>query len=128
MRMKSAEGSFSSRHLDRNPGLTVFPIGLVQLENLASLRLAGTGLTLLPKNLTLLQQLNTLDASYCQLHTVPSLDTMPHLNTLKLAHNKLTVPPKLWHPERFRTIEWSGNPFCELEEHRNTRPCIPDNA
>ena len=110
-------------HLNHNPALSSFPMEILELKRLTHLRLSRTGISVLPTNLTLLQNLYELDVSSCQLKTLPALDEIPSLTVLNLANNSLTHPPTLFHPERFRMIEWSLNPFCDLPEHRDTLAC-----
>ena len=112
--------------LDYNPQLTTFPMALLQFQRLASLDLSRTGMTYLPANFTLLQSLVEFEMSSCQLKTLPALDQLPLLGLLNLANNSLDHPPLLPRPpETFLMLEWSLNPFCALEMHRDTIACTP---
>ena len=109
-------------YVDHN-SLENFPIGLVNFRKLRNLRLSRTGITSLPRNFTLLESLTYLEMSSCGLKTLPLLNQLPKLNELNLANNSLTEPPVLGHPELFQMIEWSLNPFCEVEEYAHTSAC-----
>ena len=111
-------------YLDHNP-LQTFPMSLLKFEHLHLLLLSRTGITTLPSNFTSLKNLIHFEMSSCALETLPNLNQMPQLRGFNLANNSLTQPPLLQHPELFYTIEWSLNPFCNLEEYSSTRSCAP---
>ncbi|CBY08311.1 unnamed protein product [Oikopleura dioica] len=96
----------------RGIDLTRFPIGdttklgdteqLKELQNVRWLKLARTGLKVLPAEIVCCQNLEELDISYNQLASLEDLSELPNLKSLIAKSNLIletSLPPEIFHKE-----------------------------
>ena len=104
----------------RGIDLTRFPLGnsaegqtdqLKELQKVRWLKLARTGLKMLPPEITACQNLEELDVSYNQLASLEDLTELPNLKSLVAKSNLIlesSLPPEIFHPE-FNVLDLQCN-------------------
>ena len=104
----------------RGIDLTRFPLGnseeghteqLKELEKVRWLKLARTGLKMLPPEIVACKNLEELDISYNQLASLEDLTELPNLKSLVAKSNLIlesSLPPEIFHPD-FNVLDLQCN-------------------